>query len=133
MARDGLLPQWAARIHARTRIPYITTLATGIFVSMWALVGDAAETYDLTNIGTLFAFMLVSLGVLILRYTEPDRPRPFRVPFVWPVCLLSTAACIFIMYGLPGSAWRRFLYWLGCGILLYMVYGYRHSKLRVER
>jgi APA family basic amino acid/polyamine antiporter len=133
MARDGLLPQWAARIHARTRIPYITTLATGIFVGMWALVGDAAETYDLTNIGTLFAFMLVSLGVLILRYIEPDRPRPFRVPFVWPVCLLSTAACIFIMYGLPGSAWRRFLYWLGCGILLYMVYGYRHSKLRGER
>ncbi len=102
MARDGLLPQWAARLHPRTRIPYITTLATGIFVGVWALIGDAAETYDLTNIGTLFAFMLVSLGVLILRYKEPNRPRPFRVPFVWPVSLLSAAACIFIMYGLPG-------------------------------
>src|SRR5687767_4339778 len=129
MARDGLLPQWAARIHPRTRIPYVTTLATGIFVALWALVGDAAETYDLTNIGTLFAFTLVSIGVLILRYKEPDRPRPFRVPFVWPVSVLSASACIFIMYGLPGAAWRRFLMWLGLGLLVYIVYGYRHSRL----
>src|SRR5215467_6942582 len=108
MARDGLLPQWAARLHPRTRIPWVTTLLTGIFVALWSLVGDAAETYDLTNIGTLFAFMLVSIGVLVLRYKEPDRPRPFRVPFVWPVSLLSAAACLFIMQGLPGIAWRRF-------------------------
>ena len=71
-----------------------------------------AETYDLTNIGTLFAFMLVSIGVLVLRYKEPDRPRPFRVPFVWPVCVLSAAGCVFIMYGLPGTAWERFGIWL---------------------
>jgi APA family basic amino acid/polyamine antiporter len=130
MARDGLLPQWAARIHPRTRIPYVTTLGTGIFVALWSLVGDAAETYDLTNIGTLFAFTLVSIGVLILRYREPDRPRPFRVPFVWPVSLLSASACIFIMYGLPGSAWRRFLMWLASGLLVYIFYGYQHSRLR---
>src|SRR5579871_1320550 len=68
MARDGLLPQWAAKIHPRTHIPWATTLATGIFVASWSLVGDAAETYDLTNIGTLFAFVLVSIGVLVLRY-----------------------------------------------------------------
>jgi APA family basic amino acid/polyamine antiporter len=129
MARDGLLPQWAARINPRTRIPSVTTLATGVFVGLWSLVGDAAETYDLTNIGTLFAFLLVSLGVLILRYKEPDRPRPFRVPFVWPVSLLSAAACLFIMYGLPGSAWRRFMIWLACGLLMYAFYGYRHSRL----
>ena len=66
---------------------------------MASLVGDAAETYDLTNIGTLFAFALVSIGVLVLRVTEPDRPRPFRVPFVWPVALLGAAACLFIMVG----------------------------------
>ena len=67
----------------------------GIFVALWSLIGDAGETYDLTNIGTLFAFMLVSIGVLVLRYTEPDRPRPFRVPFVWPVCAAARrpAAC----------------------------------------
>lgn len=130
MARDGLLPQWAARIHPRTRIPSATTLATGIFVALWSLIGDAAETYDLTNIGTLFAFLLVSLGVLILRYREPTRPRPFKVPFVWPVSLLSAAACLFIMVGLPGTAWRRFVIWLVCGLIVYALYGYRHSRLR---
>jgi basic amino acid/polyamine antiporter, APA family len=130
MARDGLLPQWAAKIHPRTKIPFITTLFTGIFVALWSLVGDAGETYDLTNIGTLFAFMLVSIGVLVLRYKEPDRPRPFKVPFVWPVTILSAAGCIFIMKGLPHQAWERFGYWLVLGLLLYFVYGYQHSRLR---
>jgi len=130
MARDGLLPQWAAKIHPRTKIPFITTLFTGIFVAMWSLVGDAGETYDLTNIGTLFAFMLVSIGVLVLRYKEPDRPRPFKVPFVWPVTILSAAGCVFIMKGLPHQAWERFGYWLVLGLLLYFVYGHQHSRLR---
>jgi basic amino acid/polyamine antiporter, APA family len=129
MARDGLLPQWAAKIHPRTHIPYHTTLLTGIFVAAWSLIGDAAETYDLTNIGTLFAFMLVSIGVLVLRYKEPDRPRPFRVPMVWPVCVLSAAGCIFIMKGLPDQAWERFGYWLLIGLVLYAAYGYKHSAL----
>ena len=130
MARDGLLPQWAAKLHPRTRIPFITTLFTGIFVALWSLIGDAGETYDLTNIGTLFAFMLVSIGVLVLRYTDPDRPRPFKVPFVWGVTLLSTAGCLFIMIGLPKQAWERFGYWLVIGLLLYFVYGYQNSRLR---
>src|SRR6188472_4482892 len=130
MARDGLLPQWAAKIHPKTRVPYVTTLFTGIFVALWSLVGDAGETYDLTNIGTLFAFTLVSIGVLVLRYKEPDRPRPFRVPFVWPVSILSAAGCVFIMKGLPHQAWERFGYWLVVGLALYFVYGYRHSRLR---
>ncbi len=129
MARDGLLPNWAARIHPRTRIPYTTTLLTGLFVASWSLVGDAAETYDLTNIGTLFAFMLVSIGVLVLRYTDPTRPRPFRVPAAWLVCVLSAAACLFIMKGLPRTAWERFGIWLGIGLALYFAYGYGHSRL----
>jgi APA family basic amino acid/polyamine antiporter len=132
MARDGLLPQWAARLN-KARIPAVTTVFTGIFVASWALIGDAAETYDLTNIGTLFAFMLVSIGVLVLRYKEPERHRPFRVPLVWPVCMLSAAGCIFIMYGLPGTAWRRFGVWLVIGLALYFSYGYRHSRLRRSR
>src|SRR4051812_1696073 len=130
MARDGLLPQWAAKVHPRTRIPATTTLFTGIFVAVWSLFGDAAETYDLTNIGTLFAFKLVSIGVLVLRYKEPDRPRPFRVPFVWPVTVLSASGCVFIMRGLPQTAWERFLIWLALGLIIYFAYGYRHSRLR---
>jgi APA family basic amino acid/polyamine antiporter len=132
MARDGLLPQWAAKLHPRTRIPWATTLFTGVFVASWSLIGDAGETYDLTNIGTLFAFMLVSIGVLVLRYKEPDRPRPFRVPFAWGVCTLSAAACVFIMYGLPRAAWERFGLWLVVGLVLYFAYGYSHSRLRTR-
>src|SRR5437667_7424841 len=129
MARDGLLPKWAAHLNPITKIPSTTTIITGVFVATWALIGDAAETYDLTNIGTLFAFMLVSIGVLVLRHTEPDRPRPFKVPFVWPVSILSALGCIYIMLGLPSTAWRRFGYWLMIGLLLYFTYGYRHSRL----
>jgi APA family basic amino acid/polyamine antiporter len=132
MARDGLLPKWAARVHPVTRIPATTTIITGVFVASWALIGDAAETYDLTNIGTLFAFMLVSIGVLVLRHTEPDRPRPFRVPLVWPVTLLSATGCVYIMYGLPPTAWTRFLIWLVIGLVLYFSYGFRNSRLRAS-
>ena len=130
MGRDGLLPRWASRVHARTRVPYTTTLLTGVFVALWSLIGDAGETYDLTNIGTLFAFAIVCIGVLVLRYTQPDRPRPFRVPFVWPVCIGGAAACVFVMRGLPRQAWERFGIWLAIGLALYFAYGYRHSILR---
>ena len=130
MARDGLLPRWAAKIHERRRIPHITTLLTGIFVACWALIGDAGETYDLTNIGTLSAFAIVCIGVLVLRIKDPDRPRPFKVPFVWPVSLLGAAACVFVMAGLPKQAWERFAIWLAIGLVLYFAYGYRNSTLR---
>jgi APA family basic amino acid/polyamine antiporter len=94
------------------------------------LLPRALEIAKLVNIGTLFAFMLVSIGVLVLRYKEPDRPRPFRVPFVWPVTILSAAGCMFIMRGLPHQAWERFGYWLVVGLLLYFLYGFQHSRLR---
>jgi APA family basic amino acid/polyamine antiporter len=132
MARDGLLPKGFAKVHPVTKIPFATTLFTGVFVAAWSLVGDAGETYDLTNIGTLFAFMLVSIGVLVLRYTDPSRPRPFKVPFVWAVSILSSAGCVFIMIGLPKQAWERFGYWLIIGLVLYFAYGYQHSRLRAE-
>jgi basic amino acid/polyamine antiporter, APA family len=130
MARDGLLPEWAAKLHPRTRIPAATTLLTGVVVALAAAVGDAAETYDLTNIGTLFAFALVCIGVLVLRVTEPARPRPFRVPLVWIVAPLGAAACVFIMVGLPYQAWERFAIWLGIGLALYFAYGFWHSRLQ---
>ena len=130
MARDGLLPRWAARVSKKSRVPWVTTLLTGIFVALWALIGDAGETYDLTNIGTLFAFALVSIGVIVLRYTDPDRPRPFRVPFVHAVGIVGAALCVFVMRGLPRLAWERFGWWLAIGLVLYFLYGYRHSTLR---
>jgi APA family basic amino acid/polyamine antiporter len=130
MARDGLLPAWAARVDPRTRIPYVTTLVTGIVVAVASLVGDAAETYDLTNIGTLFAFALVCTGVLVLRVVDPGRPRPFKVPLVWVVAPLGVVACLFVMIGLPRQAWERFGIWLAIGVVLYVAYGFRHSRLR---
>ena len=130
MARDGLLPQWAAKVNRRTRVPYVTTMLTGGLVSLAAAVGDAAETYDLTNIGTLFTFALVCVGVLVLRVAEPERPRPFRVPLVWLIAPLGAVACGFIMIGLPPQAWERFGLWLVAGLVVYFAYGYRHSRLR---
>ena len=130
MARDGLLPGWAAKIHPKYRTPHITTMLTGLFVALWALVGDAGETYDLTNIGTLFAFAIVCIGVLVLRHVDPHRERPFRVPFAWGVCLAGAAACVFVMKGLPVEAWVRFGVWLVIGLALYFVYGYKHSTLK---
>ena len=130
MARDGLLPAWAARVDPKTGVPYATTLVTGLVVALASLVGDAAETYDLTNIGTLFAFALVCAGVLALRIAEPNRPRPFRVPAVWVVAPLGIAACVFVMAGLPYQAWERFAIWLVVGVACYAAYGYRHSRLR---
>jgi APA family basic amino acid/polyamine antiporter len=129
MARDGLLPAWAARVNPKTRVPSTTTLLTGVLVAVAAAVGDAAETYDLTNIGTLFAFAIVSIGVVVLRVVEPDRPRPFRVPLVWVVGPLGALACVFIMVGLPVQAWERFGLWLVLGLVVYVAYGARHSRL----
>jgi APA family basic amino acid/polyamine antiporter len=129
MARDGLLPSWAARVHARYRTPHVTTIITGVFVALWSLVGDAGETYDLTNIGTLFAFVIVCVGVIVLRKTDPNRRRPFRVPLVSVVGSLGAAACVFVMRGLPAQAWERFGIWLVVGLVLYFAYGFRHSRL----
>jgi APA family basic amino acid/polyamine antiporter len=130
MARDGLLPAWAARVSQKRRVPHITTLVTGVAVALGALVADENEIYDLTNIGTLSAFAIVCIGVLVLRHVEPSRPRPFRVPFVWPVTLCGALACLYTMLGLPRTAWERFGIWLIIGALIYFGYSIRHSRLR---
>ncbi len=130
MARDGLLPQWAAKVSHKARVPWVTTLLTGLFVALWSLIGDANETYDLTNIGTLFAFALVCIGVMVLRHTDPDRPRPFRVPFVYVVGIAGAVLCVIVMYGLPRMAWERFGIWLALGMAVYLFYGFWHSNLR---
>jgi APA family basic amino acid/polyamine antiporter len=130
MGRDGLLPAWASKIHPKYRTPHVTTVVTGLIVALGSLVMDENEIYDLTNIGTLAAFAIVCLGVLVLRVKEPERPRPFKVPFVWPVGILGAGACGYVMAGLPRSAWERFGIWLMLGLVLYFVYGYQHSTLR---
>jgi APA family basic amino acid/polyamine antiporter len=130
MARDGLLPSWASRIHPRYRTPHVTTVVTGVLVALGSLVADENEIYDLTNIGTLSAFAIVCVGVLVLRYKDPARPRPFRVPLVWPVTAGGAAACLYVMAGLPRQAWERFAVWLVIGLLLYFFYGFRRSRLR---
>jgi APA family basic amino acid/polyamine antiporter len=130
MGRDGLLPAWSTKVSGKARVPWVTTLLTGAIVATGALFMDENEIYDLTNIGTLSAFAIVCIGVLALRITDPDRPRPFRVPFVWPVTLIGAAACIYVMFGLPRHAWERFAIWLAVGLAIYFLYGYRNSTLR---
>jgi APA family basic amino acid/polyamine antiporter len=130
MARDGLLPPWAAKVHPRFRTPHVTTILTGLFVGIFAAFANIDEVVQLTNIGTLFAFAIVAAGVLVLHYREPNRVRPFRTPWMPFTPIAAIAACLFLMFQLPFVTWVRFLVWLGAGLLIYLVYGYRHSRLR---
>jgi basic amino acid/polyamine antiporter, APA family len=130
MARDGLLPQYFARVHRRFRTPYITTIWTGVAVGGVAMLTDIGSLADLTNIGTLFAFILVCLGVIILRRKDAGRRRPFRVPMVPLFPLLGVFFCFVLMLSLPLETWGRFVGWLAIGLSIYFLYGLRHSKLR---
>ncbi len=130
MARDGLLPKWAASVHKRYRTPYKTTIVTGVCVALLASVANINEVVELTNIGTLFAFVLVCIGVTVLRFQEPNRERPFRVPlgpFLFPA--LGVISCIFLMIHLPPASWWRFVGWLVLGMSVYFAFGYNHSHV----
>jgi APA family basic amino acid/polyamine antiporter len=130
MARDGLLPSFASRIHPRFGTPHVTTLLTGVFVAVLSSVANLDEIVQLTNIGTLFAFMLVCVGVTVLRLRDPAGRRGFRVPFgPFVVPGLGTAGCIFLMVYLPPASWWRFVGWLVLGIAVYLSYSYGHSVL----
>lgn len=129
MARDGLLPSWAARVHPRYRTPHITTLLTGLFVAAFSCFANINELVELTNIGTLLAFILVAVGILILRRTAPDRPRPFRVPWVPFVPIMAILCCLGLMLMLPLITWITFFGWMAAGLVLYFAYGRRHSRL----
>src|SRR6266545_5004461 len=130
MARDGLLPPFIAKVHPRFKTPYVGTILTGLFVAVFAAFASINEVVDLTNIGTLFAFVLVSLGVIVLRRQDPARTRPFRVPGVPITPLISVAACLYLMIQLPRVTWLRFGLWLVAGLLIYFLYSIRHSRLR---
>ena len=130
MARDGLLPQWAAKVHPKHQTPHVTTILTRVVVAVFAGIANINEIVELTNIGTLFAFVLVSLGIIILRRTNPAHPRPFKTPLVPWVPLAAVLSCTYLMIQLPWVTWVRFVVWLAVGIVFYYIYGYRHSHLR---
>jgi len=129
MAQDGLLPAWAARVHERFRTPHVTTLITGGIVTLASGFTPINVLGELVSIGTLFAFVVVSLGVLVLRRTRPDLPRPFRAPGFPAVPIASALASLALMAGLPWPTWERLLIWMGIGIVIYALYGRRHSRL----
>jgi APA family basic amino acid/polyamine antiporter len=129
MSRDGLLGPWFGKIHPRYRTPHATTILTGVFVGGVAATANIEEIVQLTNIGTLFAFVLVCIGILILRVREPHRKRTFRVPLVPLVPLLGIASCLVLMAGLPVVTWIRFVLWLVAGLGIYFLYGRRRSRL----
>ena len=132
MSRDGLLPKMFSKVHPKYRTPYVGTILTGLFVAIFAAFANIAEVVDLTNIGTLFAFVLVSIGVIFLRYQEPERVRPFRVPGVPFTPLISVVACGYLMFQLPAITWKRFGLWLLAGLVIYFAYGMFNSRLRRE-
>ncbi len=133
MSRDGLLPRFFSKVHPRFKTPYIGTIITGFFVATFAAFANIAEVVDLTNIGTLFAFVLVSAGVIVLRKVEPDRVRPFRAPWVPFTPILAILSCLYLMLQLPLVTWIRFGVWLALGLVIYFVYGVRNSRLAKER
>ncbi|MCG6987707.1 MAG: amino acid permease, partial [Gemmatimonadetes bacterium] len=130
MARDGLLPPVVAKVHEKHRTPHVATIMTGVFVAFFAAFMPIAEIIELTNIGTLFAFVLVSIGIIVLRRLEPDRERPFRTPLVPLVPLVAIFSCLGLMLGLPFLTWVRFVAWLLIGLAFYWWYGRKHSVLR---
>jgi len=130
MARDGLLPPWAARLHPKYQTPHITTIITGVFVALFAALAPIGVVLELTNIGTLFAFMLVALGIIVLRRKDPDRPRPFRTPWVPFLPLVSIGFCVYLILSLPLLTKLRFVAWLAVGGLIYFLYSVRHSRVR---
>jgi APA family basic amino acid/polyamine antiporter len=134
MARDGLLPPVFARVHAKHKTPHVATIATGVFVGVVSAVANIDEMVDLTNIGTLFAFVIVCAGIPVLRRTEPARPRPFRVPLgPWLIPALGALSCVVLAANLPRSSWVRFGVWLVVGGVVYAAYGLRSAQTKARQ
>jgi APA family basic amino acid/polyamine antiporter len=130
MARDGLLPPIFASVHPKFKTPHVTTILTGVFVGGVAAFATVDEMVSLTNIGTLFAFILVCIGVIVLRRKDPDRPRPFRVPLgPYFLPLLGAVSCAALIYFLPDGSYWRFIGWLAIGLAIYFAYGYSRSAV----
>ncbi|MFD7613253.1 amino acid permease [Streptomyces sp. NPDC059828] len=132
MSRDGLLPRFFSVTHPRFRTPYRPTILLGVIIAIVAGFTSINELATLVNIGTLFAFVLVAIGVIVLRRTRPDLPRSFRTPWVPMLPIVSVAATVWLMLNLPGETWFRFAVWMVIGVAVYFLYGRRHSRLGKE-
>src|SRR5438128_4531990 len=130
MSRDGLLGGWAGKVHPNFRTPYLSTIYTGIGVAFFTGLFPIRILRQLVNIGTLLAFVLVCGGVWILRHTRPDLDRPFRTPWVPVVPILGVLCCLGLMATLPGDTWIRLFVWMVIGLVVYFLYGRRHSTLQ---
>jgi len=130
MSKDGLLPKFFSDIHLKYSTPWKTNIFFMIFVSLFAGFVPVTDLGHMVSIGTLFAFSLVCIGVLILRKTDPDRERPFRTPLVPLVPILGVVVCFYLMYSLPYEAWIRLAIWMAVGIAIYFFYGKQNSVLR---
>jgi APA family basic amino acid/polyamine antiporter len=131
MARDGLLPfgETLSKVHPKYGTPYVVTLITGVAVTIFAAFFPVGVLADISNSGTLFAFLTVSVGVMVLRVREPGRHRPFRTPLIWLVGPLAFGGCAFLLLSLPMHTQMTFLKWTAAGLLVYFLYGYRKSPL----
>jgi APA family basic amino acid/polyamine antiporter len=129
MARDGLLPPFVNRIHPRFRTPWITSIVTGIAVAIPAAILPVRDAAKLVSIGTLLAFVIVSIGILVLRVREPDLPRPFRAPLVWFVAPMGAISAAYLMFYLDIETWIRLLVWLAIGLTIYFLYGRHHARV----
>jgi APA family basic amino acid/polyamine antiporter len=130
MSKDGLMPAWAGIVHPRFKTPHVSTIVTGVVVALAAGLTPIATLGTLVSIGTLMAFVIVSVGVIVLRRTRPDLPRPFRMPWVPVLPALSALVAFLLMLGLPRATWERLILWMAIGIVFYFTYGYRRSRLR---
>ncbi|HZH80043.1 MAG TPA: amino acid permease, partial [Gemmatimonadales bacterium] len=129
MARDGLLPSYVNKVHPKFQTPYITSIVTGIGVAIVSALLTVREAGSLVSIGTLLAFVIVSIGVLLLRIREPNLPRAFKTPWVWAIAPLGAISALYLMISLPWRTWERLIIWFLVGIVIYFLYGVRHSKL----
>ncbi|ALC13937.1 amino acid permease [Sphingopyxis sp. 113P3] len=129
MARDGLLPEKLASVHPKWKTPHVVTLITGIFVAIAAALLPVGQLADISNSGTLFAFLMVSIAVLALRVKDPSRHRPFRTPFVWVVAPVAAFGCVFLFWNLPIDAKLVLPIWGVVGLVIYFLYGYRRSHV----